>query len=110
MSKSKVISFRLTNEQIAPFEDAIAQAKNQSVFFKALILTSSPEKAAENVVKGTSEFARYNFLLYKTSNNINQIAKVLNILAKSNFTDKAALYKALNNIHTLEATLKSKTL
>ena len=110
MSKSKVISFRLTDEQIAPFQDAISSAKNQSAFFKALILTRSPDEAAASVVKGTKEFAHYNFLLYKTSNNINQIAKVLNTLSKSNFTDKAALYKALNNIHTLETTLKSKIL
>lgn len=110
MSKSKVISFRLTNEQIAPFEAAISKAKNQSAFFKAHILNKSPEQAAESVVKGTVEYARYNFLLYKTSNNINQIAKVLNTLSKSNFNNEAALNKALNNLHTLETNLKSKLL
>lgn len=110
MSTSKVISFRLTDEQIKPFADGIALSKSQSAFFKELILSKSPEKAAENLIKGTGEYARFNFLLYKTSNNINQIAKVLNILAKSNFTDKAALNKALNNLHTLETTLKGKVL
>lgn len=93
-----------------PFIDALAVAKNQSAFFKELILSSSPEKAAENLIAGTKEYAKYNFLLYKFSNNINQIAKVLNILALSNFTDKAALNKALNNIHALEVAFKSKAL
>lgn len=110
MSQSKVISFRLTEQQMEPFLGAIAVAKNQSVFFKELILSSSPEKAAQNLIAGTDEYARYNFLLYKFSNNINQIAKVLNILALSNFTDKAALNKALNNIHNLEVEFKSKIL
>ncbi len=110
MSQSKVISFRLSEQQMEPFIDAIAVAKNQSTFFKELILSSSPEKAAENLIAGTNEYAKYNFLLYKFSNNINQIAKVLNILALSNFTDKAALNKALNNIHSLEVDFKSKVL
>lgn len=110
MSKSQVISFRLNNDEIAPFRDAIPMAKTSSAFFKELILASSPEKAAINLIKGTDEYARYNHLLYKTSNNINQIAKVLNTLAKGNFTDKSALYKALNNIHSLETTIKSKLL
>lgn len=110
MSQSKVISFRLTEQQMEPFADGLAAAKNQSAFFKELILSSSPEKAAKNLIAGTEEYAKFNFLLYKVSNNINQIAKVLNILALSNFTDKAALNKALNNIHALEKAFKSKIL
>ena len=110
MSKSKVISFRLTNKQIEPFADGISAAKSQSAFFQELVLSSSPEQAAKEIIKGTESYARYNFLLYKISNNINQIAKTLNILALSNFTDKAALNKALNNIHTLETAFKSKLL
>lgn len=110
MKKSQVISFRLTSEEIAPFQEAIDSAKNKSAFFKELILNSSPEKAAKKVIAGTEQYARYNFLLYKSSNNINQIAKVLNTLANSNFTDKSALNKALNNIHSLEMTIKSKLL
>lgn len=110
MSQSTVISFRLSERDIAPFADGLALAKNRSAFFKELILSSSPEKAANRIVAGTDEYARYNFLLSKVSNNINQIAKTLNILALSNFSDKAALNKALNNLHSLEVTFKSKVL
>jgi len=110
MSQSKVISFRLTEEQMKPFAEGLAAAKNQSTFFKEVILSSSPEKAARNLISGTNEYAKFNFLLYKVSNNINQIAKVLNILALSDFADKAALNKALNNIHALEVAFKSKVL
>lgn len=110
MSKTTVVSFRLNDEQLAPFRDGIALASSRSEFFKQLILTDSSKTAAENLVKGSDEYSKFNFLLYKTSNNINQIAKVLNVLSKSNFTDKSALNKALNNIHTLETNLKSKLL
>lgn len=110
MAKSIVVSFRMTEAEIEPFNDAIAASKNRSAFFKELVLTTSSEKAATNLLKGTDEYTKYNFLLYKASNNINQIAKTLNTLAKSNFTDLSGLNKALNNIHSLEQTIKSKLL
>lgn len=109
-SSSKLIAFKLNEKQLEPFKEGLAIAKSPSIYFKEFLIAQSHEKAITKIVKSTNEYAQFNFLLYKTSNNINQIAKVLNILAKSNFTDKAALYKALNNIHTLETTLKSKTL
>jgi len=110
MSQSKVISFRLTEQQMEPFAAGLAVAKNQSAFFKELLLSRSSEEASKNLIAGTDEYARFNFLLYKVSNNINQIAKVLNVLALSGFVDKTALNKALNNIHALEVVFKSKVI
>ncbi len=109
-SSSKLIAFKLNEKQLEPFKEGLAIAKSPSIYFKEFLVAQSHEKAIDKIVKSTDEYARYNFLLYKVSNNINQIAKVLNTLSKSNFTDKPALNKALNNIHTLETTLKSKTL
>jgi len=110
MKKSTVVSFRLTAEEIAPFEKAICEAKNKSAFYKAFFLSNCPTKIANQVVIGTEQYNRYNFLLYKTSNNINQIAKVLNTLAMADSTDKNVISKALNNLHSLEQLIKSKLL
>ena len=110
MSESKLIAFKLNKTQLEPFKDALSIAKSPSIYFKQVIISGSPEKSVNTIIGKSKEYARYNFLLYKTSNNINQIAKVLNTLSRSNFNNEAALNKALNNLHTLETNLKSKLL
>lgn len=108
--KSHVISFRLKDSELEKFQAGLALSKNKSAFFKEVILSSSPEIAAKKLMAGTTEYERFNFLLYKISNNLNQIARVLNIAAKSNFTDISTFNKAVNNLNALEQLIKSKML
>ncbi|KPY88581.1 hypothetical protein ALP50_200182 [Pseudomonas syringae pv. spinaceae] len=70
-NKDRVVSFRLTEEQYAPFEKIMQQSGTKSsVFFRELVLNKNPVFKAASVDQG-----RLVFIFNKSSNNLNQLAK-----------------------------------
>ncbi|RMU94759.1 plasmid mobilization protein, partial [Pseudomonas amygdali] len=70
-NKDRVVSFRLTEEQYAPFEKIMQQSGTKSsVFFRELLLNKTPVFKAASV-----DQERLVFIFNKSSNNLNQLAK-----------------------------------
>jgi len=101
-SSSIVISFRLSKDQFEPYSaivDALPKG-SKSEFYKKVFLTSDGEiKLAEKQSKDSS---RVTFLVSKTSNNINQIAKKLNKAYRSKVISESVYIEVLNSLVTIE--------
>lgn len=105
-NKSVRISFRLTDSEYEPFKQVIEELGiTKSEFFRLLITDRlDPEKHNK---KSQSDYNRLLFLFNKTSNNINQIAKNLNILFKRGDITEREFKKWLSILSVVSSNLLS---
>lgn len=96
-NKSKVISFRLTDEQYSPYEELLKKSnKSSSEFFRELFL--SQEKKI-NVIFNERKPVDYRYLLReinKLGNNMNQLVKHFNSANKKGVISDDLFKKGIN--------------
>ncbi|MFQ0972245.1 plasmid mobilization protein [Gilliamella sp. BG6] len=106
-NKSKVISFRLTDEQYRPYEELLKKSnKSSSEFFRELFL--SKEKKI-NVIFNERKPVDYRYLLReinKLGNNMNQLAKHFNSANKRGTISNDLFKKGINLLININDNLK----
>lgn len=106
-NKSKVISFRLTDEQFKPYEELLNKSnKSSSEFFRELFLS---RKNDVNIVFNESKPIDYYHILRvvnKSGNNINQIAKQFNSANKAGIISDDLFKKGINLLININNNLK----
>jgi len=98
------VSYRLTEEQYAPFGEIIEKAGiSQSQFFRDMTLSKSP------VFKESSKnYDHLLFLYNKSSNNLNQLAhKVNSAYRKSGVVSETLYIKTLNELALIRELLSA---
>lgn len=76
-NKSKMYSFRLTDEEAAIFEEKIAASQmSKSEFFREVFINSNVNLTVKSAP--SKDYQRLLFLVNKSSNNLNQLAHKVN--------------------------------
>lgn len=103
VNKGRVVSFRLTDAQMALFEEQIQRAEiSQSAFFRELTLNAKP------VIKEASkEYERLLFFYSKASNNLNQLAHNVNLSWKKDIVSERLYAKFLNELISIRELLSA---
>ncbi|CQQ96259.1 Uncharacterised protein [Yersinia enterocolitica] len=84
IERKNMVSFRLTDKEYAPFKEIIETMNvSKSEFFRMMIL-GQVDAIPQLETRKPPEYDRILFLVNKTSNNVNQIAKQINIAFKEN--------------------------
>lgn len=107
-NKSKVISFRLTEEQYKPFEELLNKSdKKASEFFRELFL--SKQKDVNIIFNESKPVDYYNILriVNKSGNNLNQLAHSFNYAFKSGHISEDLYKKAINLLINIQDLLKN---
>lgn len=107
--RSIVISFRVTEADMAPYAEAMkASGKSRSLFFYQLFIEQKGRIVVTQKKEHTEDYSRYLFLVNKMSNNLNQIARLLNGLSKGKLLTVKQLMGALNNLNSIRLLLNSR--
>ena len=106
-NKGVVVSFRLTEEEFAPFQSLLEKSdKTKSEFFRDIFL--SKEKNINITFNELKPVDYYNILrvVNKSGNNLNQIARSFNSANKSGTISERIYLKGLNLLISINAHLK----
>lgn len=96
-NKSVHVTFRLTEDEYAPFAKAIAQLDiSKSEFFRMLTLNRIENYQPD--LRQQPDYKRCLFLMNKTSNNLNQIAHRLNLDHNKGIISSSLYERALNTL------------
>ncbi|WP_062059562.1 hypothetical protein [Cellvibrio sp. OA-2007] len=108
--KSVVISFRLPVSVYEPFREPVNQTcgGNRSKFFRALFVDKKVKFVANGNQSAGEDYKKYLHLVNKASNNLNQLAKLLNGAEKSGKITSAQYLAGLNNLNSIRLLLNSK--
>ncbi|MDE9544177.1 plasmid mobilization protein [Xenorhabdus bovienii] len=84
IERKNMVSFRLTDEEYAPFKEIIeTMSVSKSEFFRMMVL-GQVAAIPKLETRKPPQYDRILFLVNKTSNNVNQIAKQINVAYKEN--------------------------
>jgi hypothetical protein len=101
INKDRVISFRLTEEQYAPFAEIMSKSGTKpSHFFREVVLNKSPvfqESSKDN--------ERFLFIANKAGNNLNQVAFKLNSAYRRGIVSEQLYLKLLNPLASIRELL-----
>lgn len=101
INKDRVISFRLTEEQYAPFAEIMSKSGTKSShFFREVVLNKSPvfqESSKDN--------ERFLFIANKAGNNLNQVAFKLNSAYRRGIVSEQLYLKLLNPLASIRELL-----
>ena len=106
-NKGVVVSFRLTEEEFAPFQSLLEKSdKTKSEFFRDIFL--SKEKIIFITFKELKPVDYYSILrvVNKSGNNLNQIARSFNSANKSGTISERIYLKGLNLLISINTHLK----
>ncbi|PHX27857.1 molybdopterin-guanine dinucleotide biosynthesis protein MobC [Pseudomonas amygdali] len=125
-NKDRVVSFRLTEEQYAPFEKIMQQSGTKSsVFFRELLLNKTPVFKAASGTKSSVFFRelllnktpvfkaasvdqeRLVFIFNKSSNNLNQLAKRVHQAHHRGIVSEGVYLKISNTLMSIRDLLLS---
>lgn len=108
-SNSIVISFRLSKSEYLPFESSVERSGgNRSKFFKKLFTENKSKIVFRESKTASEDYKQYLHLVNKMSNNLNQLARLLNGAEKSGrITDRQYLI-GLNNLNSIRLLLNAK--
>ena len=107
-NKSVHVTFRLTEDEYAPFSKAIEQLDmSKSEFFRMLSLNQINGYQPDH--RQQPDYKRCLFYLHKTSNNMNQIAHRLNTDNAKGIISDALYKKLLNALIGIRNTLQDVT-
>lgn len=104
------ISFRLSAKEYKPYGDIIKKnGLKKSKFIRDVFLNASIDEDGKIVVKKTKveDYKRVVFVANKSSNNINQIAKKLNLAYKNGTVNESLYVEMLNRLIGVEKLFKS---
>ncbi|KAB7685425.1 plasmid mobilization relaxosome protein MobC [Plesiomonas shigelloides] len=98
VERKNIIAIRLTDEEYEPFRVLLESSNiSKSDFFRSLILSRVIEIPPPQKSKTTNQdYKKLLFYVNKTSNNINQIAKRLNVANKRAVVSESTFIKAMN--------------
>ncbi|END8018786.1 plasmid mobilization relaxosome protein MobC [Shigella boydii] len=110
IERKNIIAVRFTDEEFEPFKKFIDESGvSKSDFFRAIIL--SKEIVLPQVKKLSKEeekdYKKLLFFVNKASNNINQIAKRLNMESKGGAIKETTYIKAMNALISIRDSLLS---
>ena len=106
-NKGVVVSFRLTEEEFAPFQSLLEKSdKTKSEFFRDIFL--SKEKNINITLNELKPIDYYSILrvVNKSGNNLNQIAKSFNSAYRANIISERIYLKGLNLLISINSHLK----
>lgn len=106
-NKGVVVSFRLTEEEFAPFQSLLEKSdKTKSEFFRDIFL--SKEKNINITFNELKPVDYYRILrvVNKSGNNLNQIARSFNSANKSGTISERIYLKGLNLLISINTHLK----
>jgi hypothetical protein len=106
-NKGVVVSFRLTEEEFAPFQSLLEKSdKTKSEFFRDIFL--SKEKNINITFNELKPVDYYSILrvVNKSGNNLNQIAKSFNSAYRANIISERIYLKGLNLLISINSHLK----
>lgn len=106
-NKGVVVSFRLTEEEFAPFQSLLEKSdKTKSEFFRDIFL--SKEKNINITFNELKSVDYYSILrvVNKSGNNLNQIARSFNSANKSGTISERIYLKGLNLLISINTHLK----
>ena len=106
-NKGVVVSFRLTEEEFAPFKSLLEKSdKTKSEFFRDIFL--SKEKNINITFNELKPVDYYSILrvVNKSGNNLNQIARSFNSANKSGTISERIYLKGLNLLISINTHLK----
>ncbi|EGH9360856.1 MobC family plasmid mobilization relaxosome protein [Salmonella enterica] len=104
VERKHVISVRLTEEEYEPFKKILESTEvSKSEFFRMVLLSRVSDLPTKPKV--TPEYKRCLFFFNKTSNNINQIAKRINIDAKKGAVTDSTYRRIMNTLISINALL-----
>lgn len=94
-NKEVVVSFRLSSAEFEPFEREIKRlGMSKSKYFNLLVTGKLEESLSSG--HNTKDYKKSLFYMNKASNNINQIAKRLNMDNKDGVIKETTYIKAMN--------------
>ncbi|NWO07622.1 MAG: plasmid mobilization relaxosome protein MobC [Alteromonadaceae bacterium] len=109
-NKSEIISFRLTQDEYGPYRRIIEESgTSRAEFFRKVFLELSPTVTITAKKHAKKESPKVLFYANKTSNNINQIARQLNLAAKTGELDRRMLNRAVIALESIEREFRKKT-
>jgi len=97
VDRKHVISVRLTEEEFEPFKKILESTEiSKSEFFRLVLLNRIADLPSKPKV--TTDYKHCLFYFNKTSNNLNQIAKRINIDAKNGSVTDATYRRFMNTL------------
>lgn len=107
--KSIVISFRLSESEYEPYRVPVENSgQSRSEFFRNLFRDNKHKVVVSEKKEATEDYKLYLRYVSKISNNINQLAKLLNGAAKAGIINSRQYMDGLNNLNSIRLFLQSK--
>lgn len=107
--KSIVISFRLSESAYEPFKLPVEKSGlARSEFFRQLFSDSTEKIVVSEKKTATEDYNQYLHLVNKISNNINQLARLINGAEKSGKVTSQQYIAGLNNLNSMRLLLLAK--
>ncbi|TNV16123.1 plasmid mobilization relaxosome protein MobC [Buttiauxella sp. B2] len=104
VDRKHVISVRLTEEEYEPFKKILEATEiSKSEFFRLVLLNRVAELPTKPKV--TADYKKCLFYFNKSSNNINQIAKQLNIAEKKGVATETTYKRLMNALISISTSL-----
>lgn len=103
-NKEVIVSFRISSADYKPFESEIKRlGMSKSQYFSLLVIGKLNESLASG--HNTKDYKKILFYVNKASNNINQIAKRLNMENKGGVIKESTYIKAMNALISIRDSL-----
>lgn len=105
---SHVISFRLNDEEFKPYSALLNKANcTKTELFKTIFLNNGENNkiTIKEKIVATQDYKKTLFVVSKASNNLNQIARKLNIAFKNDVINENDMKKAINALLSIETAL-----
>lgn len=107
--ESVVISFRLPLSEYEPYREPVEKSGlGRSEFFRQLFRDNNSKVVISEKKHNTQDYKQYLHLVGKISNNINQLARLLNGAEKANKVTPQQYLNGLNMLQSISQLLKSK--
>jgi hypothetical protein len=106
---SVVISFRLRESAYEPYRLPVAKSgKSRSEFFRDLFSNTESKIVISEKKVNTEDYNQYLHLVSKISNNLNQLARLLNGAEKAGKVTHQQYATGLNNLNSIRLLLIAK--
>lgn len=104
-----MISFRVAVQEYEPFRVPVQQSKlSRSEFFRQLFVENKSKVVITEKRERTEDYTKYLNLVNKISNNLNQLAKLLNTAEKAGTVTTQQYAKGLNDLNAMRVLLNNK--
>lgn len=107
--ESIVISFRLSRAKYEPYRlPVLKSGLSRSAFFRKMFSDNEFKVVISEKKNSTEDYTKYLHLVNKISNNLNQLARLLNGAEKSGNATPQQYTKGLNDLNTIRILLLNK--